>query len=96
MIQQEIKKDLFEEMEDKKFIEQADEVICDIFKASRLWIRDERNGEKTYELLFGLDNEIERKLKFYFKGLYFATLFRKIKEHEGKEEETELKLGGEA
>ena len=36
MTRQEITKDLFEEMEDKKFIEQADEIICDLFKnASR-------------------------------------------------------------
>lgn len=98
MIKQEIRKDLFEEMEDKKFIEQADDVICSIFKESKLWIRNEINGEKTYDLIFSMDRDTESKLKTYFSGMYFQTLFEKIKEHdsEEKEEEPELKLKGEA
>lgn len=104
MIQQEIRKDLFEEMEDKKFIEQADEIICDIFANASLYVTEEKNNTKTYELNFygSMNRDLEAKLKAYFRGLYFSTLFAKVKEYEKKnelkrkEENEELKLGGEA
>ena len=97
MIKQNIVKDLFEEMEDKKFIENADEVICKIFENASLYVREERNGEKTYDLnLYGaINGDISDMMKVYFKGLYFETLLRKHKEYVRKENE-ELKLGGEA
>ncbi len=96
MIKQNIVKDMQTEFEDKKFIEQADEILCDIFANASLYVREERNGEKTYDLnLYGaINSETSDKLKVCFKGMYFETLFRKVKEYEGKENE-ELKLGGE-
>lgn len=104
MTRQEITKDLFEEMEDKKFIEQADEIICDLFKNASLYVREEKNDLRTYELNFygSINQDLEAKLRVYFRGLYFSTLFTKVKEYEKenglkrKEENEELKLGGEA
>lgn len=92
MTRQEITKDLFEEMEDKKFIEQADEIICDLFKLAKLY-----KPNDGYELTFpyGL-RDIEDKLRIYFKGMYNARLEELIREELGKEENEELKLGGEA
>lgn len=92
MIKQNIVKDLFEEMEDKKFIEQADEIICDLFKLAKLY-----KGNEGYELAlpYGL-RSIEDKLRIYFKGMYNARLEELLKEELGKEENEELKLGGEA
>lgn len=92
MIKQNIVKDLFEEMEDKKFIEQADEIICDLFAMAKLY----RTTEGIYELSlpYGL-RAIEEKLRIYFKGMYKARLEELIREELGKENE-ELKLGGEA
>ena len=97
MIKQNIVKDLFEEIDDKMFIETADEVICKIFENASLYVREERNGEKTYDLnLYGaINGDISDMIKVYFRGLYFYTLQKKVKEYEGKENE-ELKLGGEA
>lgn len=92
MIKQNIVKDLFEEMEDKKFIEQADEVICDLFKLAKLY-----KGNEGYELAlpFGL-RIIEDKLRTYFKGMYNARVVELIREEMEEEENEELKLGGEA
>lgn len=92
MIKQNIVKDLFEEMEDKKFIEQADEIICNLFKLAKLYKENE-----GYELAlpYGL-RSIEDKLRIYFKGMYNARLEELLKEELGKEENEELKLGGEA
>lgn len=92
MIKQNIVKDLFEEMEDKKFIENADEIICDLFKLAKLY-----KGNEGYELAlpYGL-RSIEDKLRIYFKGMYNARLEELLKEELGKEENEELKLGGEA
>lgn len=91
MIKQNIVKDLFEEMEDKKFIEQADEIICDLFKLARLY-----KSNEGYELSlpYGL-RAIEEKLRIYFKGMYNARIEELIRE-EMEEENEELKLGGEA
>lgn len=92
MIKQNIVKDLFEEMEDKKFIEQADEIICDLFKMAKLY----KTPQGIYELSlpYGL-RDIEDKLRIYFKGMYEARLEELIREELGKEENEELKLGGE-
>lgn len=92
MIKQNIVKDLFEEMEDKKFIEHADEIICDLFKLAKLY-----KGNEGYELAlpYGL-RSIEDKLRIYFKGMYNARLEELLEEELGKEENEELKLGGEA
>lgn len=93
MIKQNIVKDLFEEMEDKKFIEQADEIICDLFEMAKLY----KAPDGIYELAlpYGL-RSIEDKLRIYFKGMYNARLEELLKEELGKEENEELKLGGEA
>lgn len=104
MIKQNIVKDMQTEFEDKNFIEQADEIICDLFKNASLYVREEKNDTKTYELNFygAMNHDLEAKLKVYFRGLYFSTLFAKVKEYEKenglirKEENEELKLGGEA
>lgn len=97
MIKQNIVKDLFEEIDDKMFIENADEVICKIFENASLYVREERNGEKIYDLnLYGaINGDVSDMIKVYFRGLYFYTLSKMVKEYEGKENE-ELKLGGEA
>lgn len=91
MTQQIIVKDLFEEMEDKKFIEQADEIICDLFKLAKLY---KTNEGCELALPYGL-RDIEDKLRIYFKGMYEARLEELIREELGKEENEELKLGGE-
>ena len=92
MIKQNIVKDLFEEMEDKKFIENADEIICDLFKLARLY-----KSNEGYELSlpYGL-RAIEEKLRIYFKGMYNARIEELIREELEEEENEELKLGGEA
>ena len=91
MIKQNIIKDMQTEFEDKKFIEQADEIICDLFAMAKLY-----KGNEGYELAlpYGL-RSIEDKLRIYFKGMYNARLEELLKEELGKEENEELKLGGE-
>lgn len=91
MIKQNIVKDLFEEMEDKKFIEKADEIICDLFELARLY---KTNEGYELSLPYGL-RAIEEKLRIYFKGMYNARIEELIRE-EMEEENEELKLGGEA
>ena len=91
MIKQNIVKDLFEEMEDKKFIENADEIICDLFKLAKLY---KTNEGYELSLPYGL-RAIEEKLRIYFKGMYNARIEELIRE-EMEEENEELKLGGEA
>ena len=90
MIKQNIVKDLFEEIDDKKFIEQADEIICDLFKLARIY---KTNEGYEHSLPFGL-RDIEEKLRIYFKGMYNARVEELIRE-EMEEENEELKLGGE-
>lgn len=91
MIKQNIVKDMQTEFEDKKFIEQADEIICDLFKLARLY-----KSAEGYELSFpyGL-RDIEDKLRIYFKGMYNARVEELIREEMEEEENEELKLGGE-
>lgn len=96
MLRQQIQKDLYREIEDKKFIEDADTLICELFETSSLWLKSEVDGVKKYELIFTISRDADAMLRIMFRGLYNYTLEKKIKEHEGKEEETELKLGGEA
>ena len=92
MIKQNIVKDLFEEMEDKKFIEKADEIICDLFAMTKLYKTP--NGIYELSLPYGL-RDIEDKLRIYFKGMYEARLEELIREELGEEKNEELKLGGE-
>lgn len=96
MIKQNIQKDLFEEMNDKEFIKKADEVICDIIEKASLYVREETNGERTYDLNLysGFTRDVQDKMKIYFAGAYYTKLFQLVKEYEGKED-AELKLGGE-
>lgn len=92
MIKQNIVKDMQTEFEDKKFIEQADEIICDLFEMTKLY-----KSNEGYELSlpYGL-RDIEDKLRIYFKGMYNARLEELIRKELGEKENEELKLGGEA
>lgn len=97
MLRQQIQKDLTREIEDKRFIEDADKIICELFESSRLWERSSSDGKKKYQLMFSVSSDAEAMLRVLFRGMYNVTLEQKIREHEGKEEDAEeLKLGGEA
>lgn len=92
MTKQIIVKDMQTEFEDKKFIEQADEIICDLFELARLY---KTNEGYELSLPYGL-RAIEEKLRIYFKGMYNARIEELIREEMEEEENEELKLGGEA
>lgn len=91
MINQEIRKNLQEELEDKIFIQQADKLVDMLFKSAELYTS--AGGNK--ELLFLISADIETYLKQTFTGSYKQRIEELIQQEEGKKETTELKLKGE-
>lgn len=91
MINQEIRKNLQEELEDKIFIQQADKLVEMLFKNAGLYTS--ADGHK--ELLFMISADIETYLKQAFTGSYNQRLTELIQQEAGKKETTELKLKGE-
>ena len=101
MINQEIRKNLQEELEDKIFIQQADKLVEMLFKSAGLYTT--ADGHK--ELLFVISPDTETYLEQTFTGSYKQRLTELIQQEEERQGivlidakmkgTTELKLKGE-